>query len=148
MRSPDRLKLIMTPIWTREMGQRLRIARMKQRRTQRELAAILTTEGRAVSQQQVAWVEQGRLDRLKVNWARLEAVLGQLTGYVLTAKDHALYDENEIALRYFVYRQQTMRARGGKDPKLGEIPPHGPAYSRDYLVQIGRDRPRKRGSTR
>lgn len=104
-----RLKLALTPLWVPGMGKRLKVAREKQLRTQAELATLLTTPEHSVSQQQVAAVEGGRLDRLDVTWARLEAVLGRHTGYVLIAKDAALYNERLIAVRYFEHRQKTLR---------------------------------------
>lgn len=104
-----RLKQAMTPLWDKEMGRRLRTARERQLRTQDELAGLLSTEGRPISQQQVAGIESGRLGFLNVTWARLEAVLGKHTGYVLIAKDKALYNEQLIARLYFEHRQKSLR---------------------------------------
>lgn len=104
-----RLKQALTPMWDAEMGERLRLARERQLRTQGELAALLTTPGRPVSQQQVAAVEAGRLSYLNVSWARLEAALGRHTGFVLIARDKALYDPALIGQRYHEHRQKTLR---------------------------------------
>lgn len=105
----EKLKMVLTPIWDRGMGARLRVAREKQLRTQAELAALLTTPGRPVSQQQVAAAEHGRLEHLNTTWARLEAVLGIHMAYVLVARDAIHYDENFISLRYQEFRLKTNR---------------------------------------
>lgn len=141
-----KLKTVLTPIWDREMGRRLAIARMKQGRKQAELATLLSTPGHPISQQQIAKVEGGRLERLDVTWARIEAVLGKHAGYVLIARDAALYDEQAIAMNYHDMRQRALRKRNGLDPKLGECPPHEPRLSRREMVRRGRAVPRKRGS--
>lgn len=104
-----RLKLALTPLWDRGMGARLRVARERQLRSQAELAALLSTEGRPVSQQQVAALEHGRLEWIPVSWARLEAALGKHVGYVLIASDAASYDPEVIARKYYEHRQKTLR---------------------------------------
>jgi transcriptional regulator with XRE-family HTH domain len=120
----SRLKQAMTPLWTKEMGHRLRIARMKQGRSQLEFAALLSTEAHPVSQQQIARVENGRMDRIGVTWARLEAVLGTQLSYVLIGAGAALYNERLIHRRYWDLRMKTdlhggVRKRGKYDPKRG-----------------------------
>jgi transcriptional regulator with XRE-family HTH domain len=121
LRAPNnaqtRLKLCMTPLWTASMGRRLRIARERLLKTQAELGALLSTPGSPVSQQQVAGVEHGRLGHLDVTWARLEAVLGKHAGYVLIAKDEALYDERAIGHRYYEYTQKTRRKNANPELK-------------------------------
>lgn len=142
MDARSRLKLIMTPIWDRLMGGRLRIAREKMLRTQAELAAVLSTPAHPICQQQVAAIESGRRHRSEITWARLEAVLGhEHAAYVLVASGDALYNIGLIHERYYDYRQRAMRKRNGLDPKKGETPPWPrTAYSRPL-------RKRKRGST-
>jgi hypothetical protein len=118
-----KLKAVMTPIWTRAMGHRLRVARERQLRTQGELATILSVPGSPISKQTVAKVESGRLRYMRVTWARLEAALGRHTGYVLIARDEALYNEALIGQRYHDARWRALRRRFGLDPKKGEAPP-------------------------
>ncbi len=143
-----RLKTVMTPIWTREMGHRLRVAREKQLRTQGEMAGLLSTPGHPVSQQQVAAVEGGRKTFLGVTWARLEAALGKHLGYVLIARDAALYNEQDIRIRYQDCRQRELRKYQGRDPKKGECPPNPHRVALDERIKRGRALPRKRGSVR
>ena len=104
-----RLKIALTPIWDAEMGFRLRVARERQFRTQAEMAALLTTPGRPVSQQQIAAIEHGRLEWIPVTWGRLEAALGKHVGYVLIGKDKALYDPIVIGRKYYEHTQKTRR---------------------------------------
>ncbi len=127
MHARDRLKLVMTPLGDRDpdLKARFRLAREKMLRRQVDIAALLSTEGHPVSQQQVAAFESGRTTRLDVTWARLEAVFGPLiTAYVLVARDAALYDRGLIRARYEDHFQRAMRKRRhGPDPKKGEAPP-------------------------
>lgn len=143
----ERLKLVLTPLWTKEMGRRLKIAREKGLRTQAELAALMSTPERHVSQQRIAAVEEGRSEFLNVTYARLEAVLGNHdSAFVLIGRDAALYDGAAIGVRYFDYRQRAMRKRNGLDPKKGECPPWPYRFDHRTRVQMGREVPRKRGS--
>lgn len=112
-----RLKLALTPLWTASMGRRLGIARQKLLKSQAELAAHLSTPGSHISQQQIAHIENGRIGFLDVTWARLEAALGKHTGYVLIAKEEALYDEILIGRRYYEHRQKTNRKNANVDLK-------------------------------
>lgn len=112
-----RLKTVMTPIFDQEMGNRLRVAREKSLRTQGELAALMTTPGNPISQQQIAAVEHGRLNRLNVTWARLDAVFGRNLSYVLIGADKALYDEKLIGRRYYEHRQKTLRKNANPEEK-------------------------------
>lgn len=119
----DRLKLkeSLTPIWNREMGQRLRLVRMLTLRRQVDLAELLSTPEGRVHAQQIDKVERGWLDRLHVTWARLETVLGAHIGYVLTGKDAAYYENRKV--RFNEHYQRAMRRRFKVDPKLGEAQP-------------------------
>lgn len=126
MNSHSRLKLILTPLGDRDPELRIRfmVAREKILRRQVDLAALLSTPGHPVSQQQVAAFESGRTTRLDVTWARLEAVFGTHTAYVLVARDSALYDRNVIRSRYEDHFQRAMRKfPNGPDPKKGEAMP-------------------------
>lgn len=136
-----RMKLIMTPIWDKEMGRRLRLARTRQLRTQLEFAAVLSTPESPVGQQAIAAIEHGRKHRSQITWARLEAVLGKYTNYVLIASDAALIESTMPRTDYHDYRQRAMRKRNGLDPKKGETPPWPRTYSSRPLPR------RKRGST-
>lgn len=123
MDSRTKIKQVMTPIWNREMGQRLRTVRMITLRRQVDLAALLTTESGRVHPQQIDKVEKGWLDRLHVTWAHLEKALGAFTDYVLTGKDAAYFENRET--HFSDHYQRAMRKRrNGPDPKKGECPPN------------------------
>ncbi len=143
-----KLKSIMTPIWDRAMGHRLKVARERMLRTQAELAAVLSTPHHPVSQQQVAAIEGGRRHRSEITWARFEAAMGKHAPYVLIAREAALYDEQAIGVRYYDYRQRAMRKHLGADPKAGETPPRASRGSLDTRIRLGRQLPKKRGHVR
>lgn len=111
------MKLALTPLWTPEMGHRLKVARMKQGRSQAEFAALLCTPEQHVSQQQVAEIENGRGVHSRITWARLDAVLGNMASYVLIGAYAPTYNENLISQRFWDLRLKHLRKRDGKDPK-------------------------------
>ena len=55
MKHAEKLRHVLTPIWNREMGQRLRTVRMITLRRQVDLAALLTTDQGRVHPQQIDW---------------------------------------------------------------------------------------------
>lgn len=109
--------MVLTPIWSREMGQRLCVAREKRLCTQGELAGLLSTPGRPVHQSQVRLAEKGLLRHLNVNWARLEAVFPKDLPFILIGAYDATYNRRLIAQRYWEHRQKVLRKRLGFDPK-------------------------------
>jgi transcriptional regulator with XRE-family HTH domain len=67
-----------TPFWTREMGERLSIARMKMGLTQAELGRQL-----GVTQQTLCNIEAGRSGGGHFSLAKFRDAMGSLTFYVL-----------------------------------------------------------------
>jgi transcriptional regulator with XRE-family HTH domain len=104
------LKQVMTPIWDRSMGQRLALIRMKRLADQSEFGAVLGMPGHPISKQTLSKVESGRLSRMRTTWARLEAVLGADTAFVLVAKDAAYYRKRAQGI-WDRYHDARMRAR-------------------------------------
>lgn len=123
MDARSRLKLVLTPIWDKAMGHRLMVARERMLRTQADLAGVLSTPESPISKQTVSKIERGRLRHMRVTWARLEAVLGHHTAYVLTARDALTYNERLIRERFHDARWRALRRRFGLDPKKGEAQP-------------------------
>ena len=93
----ERLALAVTPGWTRESGARLKTARMALLIEQEELGRLL-----GLSQRTISLIETGHRDVVKtLTLARLQAVLGKHTGFVLIGSNADAYISPSIRIKYW-----------------------------------------------
>lgn len=100
----ERLWEISTPIFTPDMGLRLKIARMKLKWSQAELGERL-----GVSQQQIGRIEAGRRQTIEnpFSSAVLRDALRTHINYVLFGSNADLYDYVKIKAAYWEVRDAT-----------------------------------------
>ena len=100
----ERIWEIATPIFTPDMGMRLKIARMKLKWSQAEMGERL-----GVSQQQIGRIESGRIQTMEnpFSAAVLRDALRAHTNYVLFNSNADLYDYVKIKAAYWEARDAT-----------------------------------------
>lgn len=93
---------VMTPIFNKESGHRLRIARMSKLMDQRTLAALL-----GVSQQIVSKLETGRLEVSSFTIARLMEALPGETGFIFFGnREYEMSRRTEVRAYWDVMSQR------------------------------------------
>lgn len=124
----EKLYTRVTPIFDGHMGKRMATARMLTLRTQKEVAALLSTPEYGVSQSTVSDIEKGSLRFSGFSLARLEAVFGRHVNFILFGTQAERYDERHIAKRFWQYKnapkgnRKTVRSGvpcpQGQDPRV------------------------------
>lgn len=108
---------VATPIFTKEMGDRMEIARMKLLKSQTEMAALL-----GIGQQTFSRLETGRQATCERPFtiAKMLEVFGDSISFILLGTGEHRFNRSVIAKRYWDFKTaKQRRKRGTGSPKPG-----------------------------
>jgi transcriptional regulator with XRE-family HTH domain len=107
---PRSIDDVTTPVWSKEMGQRLKLVRMKLLMDQFELSVKLD-----MPQSTLSNLENGRVEHAAFTLGKLKEVFHKHTAFILIGVNPERYHERMIHYRYWDFRLRVSR-KNAADP--------------------------------